>query len=533
MRLRSRLAIPLAISAATALFAHPAGVRADVVDDNPAAVATSGGGVQVLARGVDGSVYVRARTSTGWSTWTSLGGQTTSGPAAAAYGEGLEIFARGPGDEIVHRTWSPSGGSEWASLGGGSTSAPAATALRGTNRLYVFIRGTDDALYYRSFTPAGGWAPWARLGGAITSAPSAISRTDGIIDVFARGASGQLAQISLVDGVPTAWSSLGPILTAAPGATAPGARHVEVFGRGVDGALRRKTWTGGWSEPILADTAPLTSGPSAVAEDPSRISVFARIGSAVSVNQFVDGRSSGWNSLGEVVAGPDCLSPQGLGESTRLFARVKRRPGAEVSRAGARAMLEFGRRARITGRLTTADRAPIAGAAVCIGVRNASQGAPLVQKASAMTDEGGRFTYVTKPGPSRAVYFGSRTAEGEGARAKVSVKVAAAAHLRATPRRLKNGESVRFEGRLPGRPLPENGALVELQVWLSDRKEWRTFATRHTTRRGRFAFRYEFTRTTTSQTYRFRAHVPQQGAYPYAAAGSRVVEVRVGSGNPQ
>ncbi len=347
--------------------------------------------------------------------------------------------------------------------------------------------------------------------------------------MFARGAAGELMQIALVNGEPTPWSSQGVILTAAPGATAPGPTHLEVFGRGTDGALRRKTWIQGpgWSAPVVPDATQLSSGPSAAAESPSRISVFARIGSAVAVNQFVDGLSSGWTSLGEVTPGPDCLSRQGLGESTRLFARVKRRHGVEVSRSGRRARVEFGHRARISGRLTTAAGAPIAGAAVCIGVRSASPGAHLAQKASAMTDEGGRFTYVLKPGPSRTVHFGSRTAEGEGAWARVSTKVVAGVKLGAAPRRLKNGQTVTFEGRLPGRPIPENGALVLLQVWLPDRKEWRLFGERHTTRRGRFSLRFEFTRTSTSQTYRFRARVPRQAAYPYAAAASDVVRVRV------
>jgi hypothetical protein len=76
------------------------------------------------------------------------------------------------------------------------------------------------------------------------------------------------------------------------------------------------------------------------------------------------------------------------------------------------------------------------------------------------------------------------------------------------------------------RPRPRPGKLVVLQAF--DRGRWRPLATARSRKRGRFSRTYRFTRTSRPRTFRFRARLPREAAYPYATGNSRVVRVRVG-----
>ena len=73
--------------------------------------------------------------------------------------------------------------------------------------------------------------------------------------------------------------------------------------------------------------------------------------------------------------------------------------------------------------------------------------------------------------------------------------------------------------------MPAGGKLVELQARLSDR--WQTFRTARTDGAGRWAIRYRFKRTRGVQHFRFRARLPREASYPFAAGGSRPLTVRV------
>jgi hypothetical protein len=67
--------------------------------------------------------------------------------------------------------------------------------------------------------------------------------------------------------------------------------------------------------------------------------------------------------------------------------------------------------------------------------------------------------------------------------------------------------------------------MLELQVRRPG--SWQTFKVVNTHKGGRFGFRYRFTRTTRRQRYRFRAFVPAQSGYPYAAGRSKALGVVV------
>jgi hypothetical protein len=90
---------------------------------------------------------------------------------------------------------------------------------------------------------------------------------------------------------------------------------------------------------------------------------------------------------------------------------------------------------------------------------------------------------------------------------------------------VRNGESVIFSGRLLGRPLPEGGKLVDLQVKLRGR--WRTFAAPRADSAGRWSYEYRFEATRGLVRYSFRARIRREAAYPYELGHSRIVRVTV------
>ena len=140
------------VTAVLAVTAAPA--RADVIDDNPAAASRGPGDVYVFARGGDGQTYERHWTGSAFSDWSTLGGQATSGPAAAPYGSAINVLVRGTDDALWQNSLLDGRWLGWHSLGGGLTSAPAATTRRGTQVFDVLVRGTDNQLHHRYYAPA-------------------------------------------------------------------------------------------------------------------------------------------------------------------------------------------------------------------------------------------------------------------------------------------------------------------------------------------------------------------------------------------
>lgn len=187
--------------------------------------------------------------------------------------------------------------------------------------------------------------------------------------------------------------------------------------------------------------------------------------------------------------------------------------------------LRHGRRALSRGRLTSGQGVPLADARVVVEGQ-ARSGGPFTRLGVARTDVHGRFGFTIPPGPSRTVryrYDGTNTTRP--AAAELTTKVRAAARLKADRRRLRNGQVVRFTGRLLGKPIPAAGKVVALQAKVG--RGWRTFATPRANARGVFRYRYRFTSTTGTRRYRFRAAIAREGAYPYEAGVSPIVRVRV------
>jgi len=187
--------------------------------------------------------------------------------------------------------------------------------------------------------------------------------------------------------------------------------------------------------------------------------------------------------------------------------------------------LKHGKRAASTGRLVTTQGAPIADAPVVVEGQPRS-GGTFVKLGVARTDTRGNFGFTLPAGPSRTIryrYDGTDTVRP--AAAQLTTKVNAAARLKVDRRRLRNGQTVQFAGRLLGKPIPSTGKLVALQAKVG--REWRTFATPRANAKGAFKHRYRFTATTGLRRYEFRAVVAREAAYPYEKGLSRIVKVIV------
>jgi hypothetical protein len=212
------------------------------------------------------------------------------------------------------------------------------------------------------------------------------------------------------------------------------------------------------------------------------------------------------------------------GKARKRRAAAPRRCGGKAASTPSLA-LGYGKRGASNGRLTTGQGAPIVDAPVVVEGRPGS-GGEVVGLGTTRTDARGEFRFEIPAGPSRTVryrYDGTNTIRP--AAAQLVTRVEAAARLKVSRNRLRNGQAVRFSGRLLGSPIPSAGKLVALQAKVGRR--WRTFATPRANAKGVFKHRYRFTATTGLRRYSFRAVVSRESAYPYERGVSRKLTVTV------
>jgi hypothetical protein len=189
-------------------------------------------------------------------------------------------------------------------------------------------------------------------------------------------------------------------------------------------------------------------------------------------------------------------------------------------------LVPFGKSAVVTGTLTTVEGAPVADQTIAVYATLRTPGSQAQLVGHVSSDSRGRFRYVAPAGASRTLDFrfeGTDTLYPSDQPVKLLVR--ASTTLRPSKRSVVNGQTVRFAGTLRGRPLPAAGKLIDLQVYY--RRKWRTFATPRTNASGAWRFTYRFQATAGVVTYRFRAAVKRETAYPYELGYSRLVKVRV------
>jgi hypothetical protein len=223
--------------------------------------------------------------------------------------------------------------------------------------------------------------------------------------------------------------------------------------------------------------------------------------------------------------------------SKRCMVKVRKQRAAAKKRAAKRktptgtvpAMtVAYGKSALVKGTLLSTDRQPIASQTVDVYQRLAARGQQMVRIATLRTNAAGRFDYHTPKGASRTIRFqfdGTETLHP--AAAEVALSVRASSSLKASRHTLRNGESVRFSGRI-GKPIPSGLKILDLQAFY--RHKWRTFATPRVTRNGNWKFTYRFEATTGVVTYKFRVRVRREASYPYELGYSKVTKVTVRGG---
>ncbi len=207
--------------------------------------------------------------------------------------------------------------------------------------------------------------------------------------------------------------------------------------------------------------------------------------------------------------------------------------------AGARLTASFGPRAvgrvglgrggTVRGILTCSGH-PVAGAAVELSiVRPGDQGPGTA--VSVRTGQDGGYAYSLGPGPSRVVTLSYRAfadAAAPAAQARARLDVVPPISLSIRPRRVRNGQTIVYAGRVLGGYIPAGGLPLDVQY--RDGRRWRTFdQTRARAADGRYVYRYTFRRTTIPIVYTFRVLIAPTGVagYPYASAVSRPRSVRV------
>ncbi len=133
-------------------------------------------------RGTSGGIYVRSKSSGGWSSWQALDGTTPSAPALMPFNSRLYMAVRGGDGAVYVRSKNyafPGSWTAWTSLGGSTPAAPALVVYR--NRLYLFVKGAGSyaPIYYRSMSTGGSWSAWASIPNSHTlDAPAAVVYDD-------------------------------------------------------------------------------------------------------------------------------------------------------------------------------------------------------------------------------------------------------------------------------------------------------------------------------------------------------------------
>ena len=178
----------------------------------------------------------------------------------------------------------------------------------------------------------------------------------------------------------------------------------------------------------------------------------------------------------------------------------------------------------LSGRLTaTSDRGTVGGAVLDL-VQTVTR-AGVSQRTTVgtvRTAPDGSFRVKVAPGPTRTVQVVAQNCGAVGP--VLSERVRGALRAKANRRRVHNKQLARFHGRVLGGYLGR-GLPLELQVRVG--ASWKDVKAVTSNSRGEYRVSYRFLRTYVRYTYRFRVVTRAGSAWPYMAARSRQVKVRV------
>jgi hypothetical protein len=191
--------------------------------------------------------------------------------------------------------------------------------------------------------------------------------------------------------------------------------------------------------------------------------------------------------------------------------------------SGSRLATRSDRPAVVHGRLT-GESGPVAGARVCVAARVRGTGGAERIVATPTTNADGSFTARIPAGPNREIRIAHWPNATRAHERYLSLKARAIPRLRLRPRReLANGERVRFGVRLPEPASARRRVVIQARSG----HRWIRIAGGRTSAKGTWRGDYRFRSTTGSRRYAFRARVPKQPGYPYAAGRSAIRRVSV------
>jgi hypothetical protein len=211
---------------------------------------------------------------------------------------------------------------------------------------------------------------------------------------------------------------------------------------------------------------------------------------------------------------------------TRLFARLRGGHGR-----GDALTVPFAAPALLSGRLTRADGAGIAGRELRVVSRPSHGALAPTAAATVVSGERGGFELRLDPGPSRrvTVSFGGDGALEPATRPSLDLRVRAGVSLDAAPMSLRTGQSLRLSGTVHGRgaAIPRRGKLVAIQYLEAATHRWRPVLVTRTDHGGRFRAQYRFRYVDGAASIRLRATALAEERWPYAPGSSRPVTVHV------
>ncbi len=204
---------------------------------------------------------------------------------------------------------------------------------------------------------------------------------------------------------------------------------------------------------------------------------------------------------------------------TRKGKKGKVRPVLEP-----RAKVSFGRKVHLGGHLVNRAGHPLADAKVLVYSRPREGTEQIV--GTVTTDASGRFTYTVEARASQTFRFAySGTATILPVEDTATLLVKGTSTFTVKPKRVLNGDSVMFSGQVKGRPLPETGKLLELQVRFTS--GFQTFRTVRTDADGAWRIPYLFDSICGEQEFDFQAHLAGEAGWPLEAGNSRTLTIRV------
>ncbi len=231
-------------------------------------------------------------------------------------------------------------------------------------------------------------------------------------------------------------------------------------------------------------------------------------------------------AAGAVAAVKRAEPVQAAAEKTRIFAQLSWR-----GRRGVALTVPFRAASDLSGRLLSAAGAGLADRTLRVVSRPSRGALGRARVDEVVSGLHGGFHLRLPVGTSRriAVSFPGEARLGGATRSPLTLRVRGGIELQASPRALRTGETVRFQGQVRslGAPIPRRGKLVAIQYYESAAKRWRPVLVTRSDHSGHFHASYRFRYVSGTASIRLRACALPEERWPYAPGASRPLSIRV------